>query len=202
MHPLRRRDLASDPLIQFQQWFSEVSQIPEQALPEAMCLSTIDKRGWPMARMVLLKGVENRGFVFYTNMRSPKADHLRDRPRAALAFYWVSLRRQVCVQGVATPVSDGMADDYFATRPRLSQLGAWASDQSEELASRDVMVQRFDEMERQYQDRDVPRPAHWAGFVVHPERVEFWQEQPHRCHDRFVYERSVDGLWQIKRLYP
>ncbi|HSA58966.1 MAG TPA: pyridoxamine 5'-phosphate oxidase [bacterium] len=189
-----------DPIRQFKLWFDEASAagVP---LPEAFCLSTVSPDGLPEGRMILLKEADASGFVFYTNLESPKAHALAKRPQAALTFYWEPLRRQVRIQGRTERVSDAEADAYFRTRPRESQIGAWASFQSTPLDSRETLEKRFGEFSEKYEGRDVPRPAHWSGYRVVPDAVEFWIERPNRLHDRFLYTRTGGG-WSMKRLYP
>ncbi len=151
--------------------------------------------------MVLLKGLEDEGFVFYTNLRSRKGRSLRDRPRAALVFHWKPLGRQVRLRGDVEPVSEEEADAYFASRPRGSQIAAWASEQSSPVESREALERRFEETARSYEGEEVPRPPFWSGFRINPETVEFWQERDHRLHDRFVYRKTRRG-WTIFRLQP
>jgi pyridoxamine 5'-phosphate oxidase len=152
-------------------------------------------------RAVLLKGFDERGFVFYTNLESRKSLELYENPRAALSFHWKSLRRQVRIEGVAREIGEEEADAYFATRPRDSQVGAWASDQSRPLASRALLEARFAELDRRFGEGPVPRPNFWSGFRIAPERIEFWQERPSRLHDRLLFTRAGSG-WRRQRLYP
>ncbi|HEX5037261.1 MAG TPA: pyridoxamine 5'-phosphate oxidase [bacterium] len=189
-----------NPIRQFQLWFREAaaSGIP---LPEAACLSTVGPKGSPEGRMILLKGADAKGFVFYTNLKSAKASSLRKRPQAALTFYWEKFRRQVRVSGKVTAVSKAEADAYFRSRPRESRLGAWASDQSAVLDSRETLERRFDEFERKFEGKDVPRPPFWSGFRIVPDAVEFWIERPRRLHDRFLYRRK-GSKWTVARLFP
>jgi pyridoxamine 5'-phosphate oxidase len=199
--PLARAELADDPLVQFDRWFEVASAQAGVRMPEAACLSTVDDDGYPDGRIVLLKARDATGFVFYTNLRSAKGRALAARPRASLTFFWESLGRQVRVQGDVERVSDAEADAYFATRPRGSQIGAWASEQSSVLASRDVLLARVAEIEARHASA-VPRPPHWSGLRIVPRRVEFWQGMPDRLHDRFVYRRVRGGAWTIERLAP
>ena len=192
--------MASDPFQLFDEWFAE-AQASEPNDPSAMALATAGPDGQPHVRMVLLKAHGPDGFVFYTNRQSAKADELRENPRAALLFHWKSLRRQVRFEGEIEGVSDVDADTYFATRGRDSQLGAWASDQSRPLDSRATFEQRFDEMKRRFDGRDVPRPAHWGGYRVIPARMEFWSDRPHRLHERRLFTRAGGG-WTEGLLYP
>ena len=192
--------LARDPIDIFQEWL-KAAEAAEPNDPTAMCLATVDDDGLPSARMVLLKGLDQRGFAFYTNMDSRKAGELAARPRAALCFHWKSLRRQVRVEGPVERVSEAEADAYFASRARVSQLGAWASDQSRVLDSRKTLETRVEAVARRFEDRDVPRPPNWSGFRVVPEAIEFWQDAPFRLHDRILFRRA--GLeWTTERLYP
>jgi len=192
--------MASDPFQLFDEWFAE-AQASEPNDPSAMALATAGSDGQPHVRMVLLKAHGPDGFVFYTNRQSAKADQLRENPRAALLFHWKSLRRQVRVEGEIEDVSGAEADAYFATRGRDSQLGAWASDQSRPLDSRATFEQRFEDMKRRFDGRDVPRPAHWGGYRVIPARMEFWSDRPHRLHERRLFTRAGDG-WTEGLLYP
>jgi pyridoxamine 5'-phosphate oxidase len=167
-----------------------------------MTLATATRDGAPSLRAVLLKGADGRGFVFYTNFASRKAEELLANPRAALCFHWKSLARQIRIEGTVSLVSDAEADAYFASRPRDSQIGAWASDQSRPIADRRELEDRFANVTRQYAERTVvPRPANWSGFRVQPNRVEFWQERPFRLHDRVLFAREGD-TWSKQRLFP
>jgi len=170
-------------------------------LANAMALATADANGRPSVRMVLLKGADERGFVFYTNLGSRKARELRERPWASLCFHWTTLEEQVRVEGAVEQVSDAEADAYFASRPRGSQIGAWASKQSEELDERGKLVDRLAEVEAQFAGREVQRPPFWSGYLVRPERIEFWYGRPDRLHDRLVYTAG-DAGWGLHRLYP
>jgi len=189
-----------DPIRQFTLWFEE-AKAAGAPLPEAFCLSTVSPTGLPEGRMLLLKGVEEAGFVFYTNLNSPKAVSMGKKPKAALTFYWEKLRKQVRVVGSVVPVSESEADAYFHSRPRDSQIGAWASFQSEPLESRQTLEKRFEDFSKRYENREIPRPEHWSGYRLKPDTVEFWVEQPNRLHDRFLYEEK-NGTWKITRLNP
>ncbi len=188
-----------NPIALFQRWFADAqAALP---MPEAMTLATADDAGRTSARMVLLKAVDAAGFSFFTNYESRKSAQLDANPFASLVFWWEPLRRQVRVSGLVTRVSAAESDAYFQTRARASQLGAWASPQSKPIPDRAFLELRFEEFQRQFEGRPVPRPAHWGGFLVAPERIEFWSEQPHRLHDRLVYTRSGDN-WRAERLAP
>jgi pyridoxamine 5'-phosphate oxidase len=197
---LRRRDLASDPLEQFQRWF--VDATAAVGVPEAMALATATPDGAPSVRMVLLKGFDERGLVFYSHHTSRKGRELEANPQAALLFHWSPLGRQVRVEGSVERVSDAESDAYFATRPRDAQLGAHASRQSEPLRSRSELDERFAGVRGDLGDSSVPRPPTWGGFLLVPEAWEFWQHRASRLHDRFRYEREPPGGWQIERLFP
>jgi len=221
---LRREDLAADPLMQFQSWFDQAAaartsgrvrkffirlyksllQIGgvEPMEVNAMMLSTVDAQGRPSARIVLLKGVDERGFIFFTNYESRKGRELAANPQAALVFYWADMERQVCVAGVVKKISREESEAYFHSRPRGSQLAAWASHQGQPVADRAVLEARWRELESEYADRSIPMPPYWGGYVVTPERLEFWQGRPSRLHDRFSYARQPDASWKLERLCP
>lgn len=191
----------TDPLALFDEWFAE-ARASEPNDPEAMALGTADPVGNPTVRMVLLKDHGPDGFVFYTNEESEKGRELRANPTAALLFHWKSLRRQIRIEGKVERVTDAEADAYFASRSRDSQLGAWASDQSRPLDSRETFEARFMEAERRFAGQDVSRPAHWGGFRVVPLCMEFWQDRPHRMHERTMFLAQDDGSWASWLLYP
>jgi len=190
-----------DPLKLFQRWLHDAKAVGIQ-LAEAMTLATATPDGKPSARLVLLKQADEQGFVFYTNYQSMKARELDANPQAALVFYWPQLERQVRVEGKVERVSAAESDAYFKTRPRESQIGALASPQSEVIASREALQAKADELEEFYEGREVERPAHWGGYRLHAERIEFWKGRPGRLHDRINYERQADGSWTINRLAP
>ena len=189
-----------DPHALFEEWLAE-AVISEPNDPTAMALATADREGRPSCRMVLLKGHDERGFVFYTNLDSRKGGELAENPRAALLFHWKSLRRQVRVEGPVEPVGGDEADAYFATRARDSQLGAWASDQSRPLESRAIFEARYEEMKARFEGGEVPRPPRWSGWRVVPQRIEFWTSRDHRLHDRRLFVRDGSG-WSEGLLYP
>jgi pyridoxamine 5'-phosphate oxidase len=193
-------DLAPDPIAMFRRWFDEV-QAGGVHEPNAMVVATVSADGAPSSRMVLLKGLSDAGFVFFSNTRSRKGEELAGNPRCAILFPWHPLERQVRVDGVATPLGASDVADYFAVRPRGSQLGAWASHQSRVVADRDELAASYASLEEQYDGQDVPVPEEWGGYVVRPEAVEFWQGRPGRMHDRLVYRRASDG-WTTERLAP
>ncbi|MEQ8743590.1 pyridoxamine 5'-phosphate oxidase [Parasphingorhabdus sp.] len=190
----------TDPFSLFNQWFAEAraSEINDS---NAMTIATADASGQPSARMVLLKGHGPAGFVFYTNKQSRKAGDIAENPKAAILFHWKSLRRQIRIEGSLSPVSDTAADEYFATRSRDSQLGAWASEQSRPLDSRATFEARFEEMSDRFAGGDVPRPPHWSGYCLRPARFEFWQDRAHRLHERRAFVRDGDA-WTEGLLYP
>ncbi|MBM3564718.1 MAG: pyridoxamine 5'-phosphate oxidase [Alphaproteobacteria bacterium] len=189
-----------DPILLFQAWFEEATKA-EPADPNAMALATVDGTGAPSVRMVLLKGADAQGFVFYTNIESRKGVEMAANPKAALCFHWKSLKRQVRVEGAVEPVSAAEADEYFASRPRASQIGAWASIQSRPLESRFALERRVAEFTAKFHVGRVPRPDFWSGYRLAPARIEFWREQPFRLHERTVYDRT-DGGWAVRALYP
>ena len=201
--------LGPDPISAFSRWLADATAEAGMTFPNAACLSTIRDGAWPDGRIVLLKGVDERGFVFFTNYRSAKGRALTENPRAALNFYWDELGRQVRVRGHVFEVTRAESDAYFRTRPRGSQVGAWASRQSEVIADREALEARCREIDERYAGRDVPRPPHWGGLVLRPEEIEFWQGQDDRLHDRILYRRPAPtggdpaGMpWMTERLSP
>ena len=198
---LNETDLLDTPFQQFQRWLEQAiaAELPE---PNAMTLATLSKEGKPIARMVLLKGLDEKGFVFYTNYDSAKGKQLTETDSAALVFWWAGLERQVRVEGTVEKVSSEESDAYFQSRPKASQLGAWASPQSQVIESRDVLEQRLAQLEEKYATEKVPRPPHWGGFRVIPSAIEFWQGRPSRLHDRIRYELDEKGDWFYQRLAP
>lgn len=221
---LRRSDLDADPIVQFRRWFDAAAGArasgrvrraiinlyksllglgsAERIDINAATLATADSAGRPSARIVLLKGVDARGFVFFTNYDSRKGRELAENPNAALTFYWPDQERQVCIAGQATKVPQEESEAYFKSRPRGSRLAAWASRQSEVLENRDALEKQWKELQAKYPGEDVPKPPNWGGFVLSPARIEFWQGRPSRLHDRFRYLKQLDGKWLIERLSP
>jgi len=221
---LRRSDLDPDPIQQFKKWFEQVAESgkggrlrsfairwykrllllgePQRIDVNAMTLATADKDGRPSARVVLLKGIDQRGFIFFTNYESRKGCELETNPHAALVFYWGTLERQVCVAGRVSRVSRDESEAYFRTRPRGSRLAAWASDQSHAVADRSELARKWKEYEARFPGSEIPIPDYWGGYVLDPERIEFWQGRPNRLHDRFRYSRQPDQTWRIERLSP
>jgi len=217
---LRRAGLEPNPLAQFDVWFAQAQSGSRwlkigiafyklwQAIlgrspadVNAMVLSTVDKNGRPSSRNVLLKGVDGRGFIFFTNYNSRKGRELSENPNASLTFYWADLERQVCVAGLVQKISPEESEKYFKSRPRGSQLAAWASTQSDAVADRAALEAKWNEMEKKFPD-DVPLPPNWGGFVLKPERIEFWQGRASRLHDRFCYTRQKNNSWKLERLAP
>lgn len=198
--PLLEDQVRSDPFDQFSTWFEEAVDAIKND-PNAMILSTADDEGHPSSRTVLLKGYDESGFVFYTNYNSRKAGQILRNPNVSITFYWPDLMRQIHIEGVAEKVSEAQSDAYFSTRPANSRLSAWASSQSETVASREELEENLREMEKKFKDGDIPRPSNWGGFRVRPRRFEFWQGRLNRLHDRICYIQSED-CWKIKRLSP
>jgi pyridoxamine 5'-phosphate oxidase len=198
--PLELESLPSEPVVLFRRWYEDAEGAGIH-LPNAIALATAAADGRPSIRHVLLREIEDRGFVFYTNHESRKGNELDENPRAAFSIYWRELDRQISVTGDVSQVTAEESDAYFATRPREARLGAWASRQSTELASREELMDRFVAFEARYPGDDVPRPPFWGGYRIDPITVEFWQGRQHRLHDRFLYERADDG-WSLRRLSP
>lgn len=192
--------IMDSPFTQFAQWFDEAAA-REINDPNAMALASVSAEGRPSVRIVLMKGFDSDGFVFYTNTQSRKGGELLANPFCALTFHWKTLERQVRIEGTASLVSDAEADTYYHSRARGSQIGAWASEQSRPLPDRPTLEARVADIENRYPEGEIPRPPHWTGFRVAPDRVEFWQGMPYRLHDRLVYARAGDG-WSTFRLFP
>lgn len=197
---LERTDLADNPVEQLTLWYHQAEEAGATE-PNAMVISTLDGRGAPAARVVLARSIDSNGITFYTNRQSAKGQQLDADPRAAATFAWLELHRSVRITGVVTHASDAVSDAYFASRPRASQIGAWASPQSEAIADRGELDMRIQEAEQRFAGTDVARPPHWGGYVLSIDSIEFWQGRPSRLHDRFRYERQHDG-WIIHRLAP
>ncbi len=198
---LNEAEVNPDPLQQFQRWFGEAitAQLPE---PNAMTLATADRTGRPYARVVLLKDCDADGFVFFTNYRSDKGRQLAESPHAALVFLWLELERQIRIEGAVSPIPSAESETYFRSRPRESRLGALASRQSQVVASRQILDERFQQLEAQYPDDNIPMPHHWGGYRIQPNMLEFWQGRHGRMHDRLRYRRQAEGSWLRERLEP
>ncbi|MBD2773487.1 pyridoxamine 5'-phosphate oxidase [Iningainema tapete] len=198
---LSETEVDPNPVIQFKQWFDQAlaAQLTE---PNAMTIATATPDGKPSARMVLLKDFDERGFVFFTNYNSHKGQELAKNPQAYLVFWWAELERQVRISGLVEKVSATESDTYFHSRPVNSQLGAWASNQSEVIETREALEQKLHELQLKYQNQEIPRPPHWGGLRVIPTEIEFWQGRSSRLHDRLLYTRLNDGSWKIQRLSP
>ena len=199
---LKHKDLIEhikDPFVLFKKWY-DLACKTEINDPNAMTLSTLSNNQ-PSSRVVLLKSYDEIGLVFYTNSNSKKGKSIKENNNVALNFHWKTQNRQIRIEGIANIVSKEVADSYFKTRPRNSQIGAWSSNQSDDLSSRDELIKSIKDFEMKYKDKDIPRPSHWNGYLVMPNLIEFWQEMPFRFHDRVLYLKS-DNSWKIKKLYP
>lgn len=201
-NPLLRENVPENPMELFQSWFYEADA--ENGIEEAnvMSLSTLGLDGYPKTRIVLLKRFTWEGFVFFSNYNSEKGRAIEKNPRVSLNFFWHSLERQIVIKGKAEKLAENLSDGYFETRPEGSKLGAWASEQSEEIDSREALDQKLSDMEKHFQNQEIPRPPHWGGYLVRPESMEFWQGRPNRMHDRIRYELQEDYDWKISRLQP
>ena len=197
---LDKEDLNADPIIQFESWFEDAKK--SEPIPNAMSLSTVNNNGEPTLRTVLLKLFDKKGFVFFTNYKSRKADHITDNPNVAVLFNWVALERQVIINGVAEKIKTKESIKYFMSRPRGSQLGAWVSDQSSVLSSRKILELKLEEIKRKFSDGEIPLPDFWGGYRIIPKTFEFWQGRPNRLHDRFIYSMQSNELWKIDRIAP
>ncbi|VEP13389.1 pyridoxine 5'-phosphate oxidase [Hyella patelloides LEGE 07179] len=199
---LKREQLALDPFEQFELWFQQAcaANLPE---PNAMSLATVSTTGKPSQRIVLLKYFDRQGLVFFTNYESKKALQISENPQVSLLFFWVALERQIQISGKAIKISTAESLKYFATRPRGSQIGAWCSQQSTTISSRQILEMKFDEIKRKFHNQEIPLPSAWGGYRVVPDRFEFWQGRPNRLHDRFLYSRlDIESAWDIQRLAP
>ncbi|BAW95330.1 pyridoxamine 5'-phosphate oxidase [[Synechococcus] sp. NIES-970] len=199
---LHEDDVSDDPMAQFATWFQQATETAEIREPNAMVVSTVNAEGKPSARVVLLKDFSEAGFTFFTNYTSQKGTELMATQYGAIVFWWEPLERQVRIEGTVEKLTPEQSDAYFASRPRKSQIGAWASPQSQAIANREFLEQRFKDLEAEYADKDIPRPDHWGGFLVRPEKIEFWQGRPSRLHDRLVFTLQGDRTWQRQRLAP
>ena len=197
---LDKEDLNTDPVIQFESWFEEAKKL--EPIPTAMSLSTVNNNGEPTLRTVLLKLFDKKGFIFFTNYKSRKADHITDNPNVAVLFNWVAMERQVSISGVAEKIKTKESIKYFMSRPRGSQLGAWVSDQSSVLSSRKILELKLEEIKRKFSDGEIPLPDFWGGYRIIPKTFEFWQGRPNRLHDRFKYSKQSNELWKIDRISP
>jgi pyridoxamine 5'-phosphate oxidase len=198
---LSERDLDPDPFVQFQKWFQETSKAGVLE-PNAAVLATADAAGKPSARMMLVKGIDDRGFSFFTNYESRKGQDLTQNPKAALVFPWIELERQICITGSISRLAREESAAYFKVRPRGSRLGAWASKQSQVINSRAELEEQVKQLEKQYPDEDIPLPPNWGGYLLTPSEIEFWQGRQNRLHDRLRYTRQPDNRWRIERLSP
>jgi len=198
---LHREDLSDDPVEVFEKWFQQATELKVHE-PNAMTLATLSPENMPSQRTVLLKAFDQKGFTFFTNYESRKAAHIATNPAVCLLFPWITLERQVIIQGRAEKISTAESLKYFATRPRESQIGAWVSNQSEIISSRKILIQKLDEIKAKFKGGEIPIPSFWGGYRVVPETIEFWQGGPARVHDRFLYTRKSGGDWKIDRLSP
>lgn len=198
---LSKREVSANPMDQFEHWFEEATSA-EINEPTAMNLSTVDKNGRPTARIVLLKGINDSAFQFYTNYDSQKAQDLARNPFAALTFFWPELERQIRIEGKVEKLSALTSENYFSSRPRESQIGAWASPQSQVIENRYMLEENVKNLKKKYDGKDVPRPQHWGGYQLVPDKLEFWQGRSSRLHDRIVYRLGPDNHWMIERLAP
>jgi pyridoxamine 5'-phosphate oxidase len=201
---LRRADLDANPIAQFQKWFEQAeTALAEKELDvNAATLATADKNGKPSARIVLLKGVDERGFTFFTNYDSRKGRELAENPNAALNFFWPELERQIGIAGTVEKISCEESENYFKSRPRGSRLAAWASNQSDVVVDRAALEKKWNELAAKFPGDEIPLPPNWGGFVLRPDRIEFWQGRPSRLHDRFQYTKQAGDLWKLERLAP
>lgn len=198
---LHREDLSDDPQVVFEKWFQQATELDVHE-PNAMTLATVSPNGFPSQRTVLLKAFDRKGFTFFTNYQSRKATHIATNPNVCLLFPWVTLERQVIIQGHAEKISTAESLGYFTTRPRESQIGAWVSNQSEVISSRKILQIKLEEIKNRFKDGEIPLPSFWGGFRIVPKTIEFWQGGPARIHDRFLYTRQAADSWTVDRLAP
>ncbi len=198
---LDKKRVEKNPITQFEHWMENALEAKANE-PNAMTLATVNKKGQPDARIVLLRGVDKNGFSFFTNYKSAKGREMGENKKVCLNFFWPELSRQVRIAGTIQKKPSKISDEYFQSRPRESQLGAWASNQSEVIENRQSLTKRFDEFEKKFSGRKIPRPAHWGGYVVKPLTIEFWQGRANRLHDRILFEKTKSGKWKISRLAP
>lgn len=199
---LLESEVGDNPMTLFQKWFHEVEAAEATDEPNAMSLSTMGEDGYPKTRVVLLKRFTHEGFIFYTNYQSEKGKAVLNHPQVCLSFFWSAMERQVIIKGSAEKLAENLSDGYFESRPKGSQLGAWASNQSEVVPSRAYLEESLEKLEQQYQGKEVPRPPHWGGFLIRPVSIEFWQGRPNRLHDRIRFELQADYHWKVERLAP
>lgn len=198
---LHREDLGDDPFLLFERWFKQATELHIHE-PNAMTLATLSPDGFPSQRTVLLKAFDSKGFTFFTNYESKKAKHIASNSKVCLLFPWITLERQIIIQGHAEKISTTESLKYFVSRPRESQIGAWVSNQSEVISSKKILLQKFDEIKTKFKDGEIPLPSFWGGYRVVPESIEFWQGGPGRIHDRFLFTRILGQTWKIDRLSP
>jgi len=198
---LDKKKVDKNPIVQFFRWMENALEAKVQD-PNAMILATSNKKGQPDARIVLLRGVDKNGFSFFTNYKSAKGKEIVENKKVCLNFYWPELARQVRIKGVVEKLGSKVSDEYFQSRPRESQIGAWASNQSEWIENRDELNKKVEAFEKKFAGKKIPRPAHWGGYIVKPNSIEFWQGRTSRLHDRILFEKSKSGKWKISRLCP
>lgn len=200
LHSLTENEIDINPISQFEKWWQQAIESKIEEV-NAMTLATVNSNGYPSARIVLLKGYNENGFIFFTNYESRKGKELETNPNASIVFFWKELERQIRIEGTVSKISEKESTDYFKSRPIESQIGAWASPQSSVIASRDMLENNFKELNFQYNGLEIPKPPHWGGYILNPVKIEFWQGRPGRLHDRIEYERMNEG-WILRRLAP
>jgi pyridoxamine 5'-phosphate oxidase len=198
---LSEQEVEANPVYQFQKWLDEAisAQVME---PTAMNLATVSKEGRPSSRILLLKGITGDQFIFFTNYSSKKGQDIQENNFGAMTFFWPELERQVRIEGIISKVDSQVSDEYFQSRPRESRIGAWASLQSKPLTNRQLLEEKEKSLKKQFENQDIPRPSHWGGYALTPDRIEFWQGRPSRLHDRIIYELNQEGNWKVFRLFP